>query len=68
VAMDTVNNTRLIKPKDAAGYLAISERKLWAMTKGGTIPAVRLGRSVRYDVTDLDELIQQAKMEGNNGQ
>jgi len=65
---DIVNNSRLIRPKDAAGYLCISERKLWAMTKGGIIPAVRLGRSVRYDRGDLDEFIAGAKTGAGNGQ
>ena len=65
---DTVNNSRLIRPKEAAGYLAISERKLWTMTQGGAISTVRLGRSVRYDRRDLDEFIAKSKTGVNNGQ
>jgi excisionase family DNA binding protein len=53
--------TRLLTVKDAANYLAISERKLWSMTQTGEIPAVRLGRAVRYDINDLDSFIQRAK-------
>lgn len=52
---------RLLTSKESANYLAISERKLWSMSKAGGIPVVRFGRAVRYDVTDLDEFIQQAK-------
>lgn len=52
---------RLVKPREAAAYLAISERKLWSLTQDGRIPAVRLDRSVRYDVADLDRFIQAAK-------
>lgn len=52
---------RLMKPREAAAYLAISERKLWSLTQSGRIPAVRLDRSVRYDFSDLDKFIQIAK-------
>ena len=61
---DTVITPRLIKPRQAAEYLALSERKLWGLTKAGDIPAVRLGRAVRYDLSDLDTFIQGAKGEG----
>ena len=67
----TAENTqinRLLKSKQSAAYLAISERKLWAITKVGDIPVVRLGRAVRYDRRDLDAFIQRAKTGGCNGQ
>ena len=53
--------TRLKPPKKAAAYLAISERKLWQLTKDGRIPAVKFDRVVRYDVSDLDDFIAKAK-------
>ncbi len=53
--------SRLVKPKEAAAYLAISERTLWNLTKVGTIAAVKLARAVRYDLRDLDNFIQAAK-------
>jgi len=58
---ETIETTRLMTSKNAAKYLCISERKLWDMTKTGEIPAVRLGRAVRYDRSDLDSFIQRAK-------
>lgn len=64
----TSNDTkscRLLTSKESATYLAISERKLWSMSNAGDIPVVRLGRSVRYDMIDLDEFIQRAKMGGD---
>ena len=54
---------RLMDAKKASRYLAISERKLWGMTKSNIIPVVRLGRAVRYDKRDLDAFILQAKTE-----
>ena len=60
------NNTptlisRLISSKEAAAYFAISERKLWQLTKDGRITAVKFDRVVRYDIADLDYFIEQAK-------
>lgn len=56
-----MNNQRLIKSKDAAAYLAISQRKLWDLGKGNIIPVVRMGRAVRFDLADLDSFILKAK-------
>ena len=43
-----------VPPREAARLLSISERTLWGLTAPrGPIPAVRLGRSVRYDVAAL---------------
>jgi len=42
--------------RDAARMLSISERALWSLTSPrGPVPAVRLGRSVRYGVRALEE-------------
>lgn len=66
--MDTPEKTRnrLIKTKAAAEYLGISERKLWDLKKNGAIPVVKIDRSVRYDISDLDNFIEKAK-DNNNG-
>jgi len=62
---NTVIAPRLIKPRQAALYLALSERTLWGLTRDGAIPAVRLGkRAIRYDKIDLDAFILRAKAEG----
>ena len=51
----------LVTPSDAARALAISSRKLWALTKEGEMPCVRIGRAVRYDVTDLQKWVDARK-------
>jgi len=43
----------LLKPIQAAKALAISPRKLWALTACRAIPCVRIDRAVRYDPADL---------------
>ena len=56
--------TDLLRPKDAARMLAISERHLWGLTQEGKIPACRLGRSVRYDRADLEGFVEASKNKG----
>ncbi len=51
----------LLNTRDAAKALAISERKLWELTNCKAIPAVRIGRAVRYDLHDLQEFIDRQK-------
>jgi len=58
---NTSIGSRLVKVKAAADYLAISERKLWDLSQNGTISVVRLGRSIRYDLIDLDSFIEKMK-------
>lgn len=53
--------SRLLKSKEAAKYLCISERTLWNLQNSGKIKAVRMGRLIRFDPIDLDEFIEQAK-------
>ena len=48
----------LVSPRQAARLLSVSERTLYAFTRNGTIPVVRLGRSVRYSLDDLREWIR----------
>ncbi|QDU95188.1 helix-turn-helix domain-containing protein [Lignipirellula cremea] len=54
----------LLTPQQAADALAISPRKLWAMTASGEIPHVRLGRCVRYPVDVLQRWIEENKKGG----
>jgi hypothetical protein len=55
----------LLTPRAAAAALSVSERTLWAMTSPrGPIPAVRLGRAVRYSVAALREFIRVAQEGG----
>lgn len=48
----------LLTSEKASEYLAISERKLWGLTAPrGPLPCVKLGRSIRYKLKDLDAYI-----------
>jgi predicted DNA-binding transcriptional regulator AlpA len=46
--------TVLLRARDAARSLAMSERLLWSLTARGEVPCVRISRRcVRYRVDDL---------------
>ena len=47
----------LLRPRDAAKFLGVSDRHLWGLTAAGLIPSVKLGRSVRYSVSRLRDFI-----------
>jgi excisionase family DNA binding protein len=47
------NAPLLVDPREAARLLAFSPRKLWSLTKSGEIPSLKIGRSVRYRLSDL---------------
>ena len=47
----------LLRDHDAARVLAIGTRKLWELTDAGEIPAVYIGKSKRYRLSDLQEWV-----------
>jgi excisionase family DNA binding protein len=57
-------NRILLTARKTAAALAISERKLWGLTADGSIPAVRIGRLVRYSAADLRQWIDQQRTAG----
>jgi len=48
---------RLLTVKEAACYLAMAPKTLYNLAYARRIPTVRLGRSLRFDSKDLDDLI-----------
>ncbi len=55
----------LVNAKRAAELLSISPRKLWEMTNCRAIPHVRVGRSLRYPVADLEAWIEARTIHGD---
>ena len=49
----------LVSAKEASRLLAVSPRKLWAMTfeEEPSLPHVRCGRGIRYAVADLERWV-----------
>lgn len=56
--MVTMENDGLLRPREAAQWLKISERSLWTFTQRGELAAIRIGRSVRYAVSDLIAFVE----------
>lgn len=42
-----------LRPRDAATALGVSERLLWQWTHDGTIPHLRVGRTILYPIDAL---------------
>lgn len=53
----------LLKPKEAAEFLSVSERSLWTLMRNGEIPHIRIGKSVRYLVKDLESWIETKRVQ-----
>ena len=53
----------LLTPRDATKALSICDRTLYALTKAGELPVVRIGRAVRYNVQDLKDFIEKKSLE-----
>lgn len=60
--MNTTPDTTTLDPilvdaKRAAAMLSIGTRKLWELTNCGAIDSVKIGRAVRYRVSDLESWV-----------
>lgn len=48
---------RLLTSEEAAEFLRVSPRTLWAMSNRGDIPVIRIGRLIRYSMCDLLDFV-----------
>jgi excisionase family DNA binding protein len=51
-------NARLVNVQQAAQYLAVSVSTLYGWVYQRRIPFVKVGRALRFDVSDLDRFIE----------
>jgi len=55
----------LLTVREAASFLGLSERTVWEITgPRGDLPAIRIGRSVRYSRADLSDYIDRHRISG----
>ncbi|QOV90661.1 helix-turn-helix domain-containing protein [Humisphaera borealis] len=52
---------KLLSSREAAAFLGVSARTLWTLADQRQLPAVRIGRLVRFDPADLRDFIDRAK-------
>jgi excisionase family DNA binding protein len=57
----------LVKPKEAAEMLAISERTLANLKASGDIKAIKVGAAVIYSIKELERWIERKLQEGGEG-
>jgi excisionase family DNA binding protein len=51
----------LLTARQTAAALQVCEKTLWSLTRDGKLPAVRIGRAVRYDLADVRRFIEASK-------
>jgi excisionase family DNA binding protein len=59
-----VKQQGLLTVRQVSDLLGICERTAFELTKTGKLPAVRIGRAVRYDPVDVAAFIEACKNEG----
>jgi excisionase family DNA binding protein len=53
---------RLLNIKEAARFLGTTDKTLYTKIWRREIPFIKLGRSVRFDVMDLEALIERSRV------
>lgn len=56
-----LDRPQLVTADAAADMLSVSPRTLFSLTKKGEIPALNIGRALRYDIADVWAFIASAK-------
>lgn len=58
VHSQTDSTDRLLKSVDVAARLGISQRLVWRLRAMGKLPAVQIGRTTRFRLSDVQRLIE----------
>jgi len=58
---DTYHPSRLLKIDEVAGILSISQAHVYQLVQKGEITSVRIGKSIRVRMEDLDHFISTAR-------
>lgn len=56
--MNPTIKPRLLSVADAATYIGLSERVMWALLSRGELSAIKIGRRRLIDVKDLDLFVE----------
>jgi excisionase family DNA binding protein len=54
----------LVDTLGAARALSVSERTVWSLMKRGDLPAIRIGRALRFAAEDLREWVDRRRADG----
>ena len=61
---ETAAEPLAVDVRGAARLLSLSRSTILNMADRGELTRIRMGRSVRYDVTEITELVRQRRSEG----
>ena len=61
--MAVIVNKRLLNADEASAYFSIGKTMLYSWIKRGLIPTVKLDSCTRFDVLELDEVVEKLKAE-----
>lgn len=56
--------TRLLRPKDAAEYLALSRARVYELMRAGFIESIHIGSSRRIPLAALDDFVNRLRDDG----
>jgi len=62
IERDGYDGVRLLNVREAARFLGTTPKTLYTMAWRRNILFVKIGRSLRFDVKDLERIIEQAKV------
>ena len=65
---ESANTALALRPREAARALGISARTLWAWTKAGRVPSVRVGHVVMYPTDALKAWLAQQAAPSTEGE
>jgi excisionase family DNA binding protein len=57
-----ITTTRLINVSEAAEIIGLSRSKVYELLADGLLPSIRIGRTRRIDVADLDAFIDRHRI------
>ena len=57
---------RLFNVEETAEYIGSTPGSIYQKVYNGKIPFVKIGKSLRFDITELDEFIEQKKRDLRN--
>lgn len=58
----SAEGVRLLNVREAARFLGTTPKTLYTMAWRRDIPIVKIGRSLRFDVRDLEAMIENARI------
>jgi excisionase family DNA binding protein len=55
------NHSKLIRPEEVADILRLSKPRIYQLAEGGIIPSVKIGKSTRFLLEDVNEFIRASR-------